>query len=101
MEAVVVVLGVTMGTTEDITTGDWESVEHTVDVGRTEPLASGSGKGKVGFSALPTTFPSPGKLGAETAETAADFLAAWYRAALSLSLSRRAGPRRFKPPPWR
>ena len=100
-----VVLGVTMGTTEDITTGDWESVEHTVVIGRTggktEPLASGSGKGKVGFSALPTTFPSPGKLGAETAETAADFLAAWYRAALSLSLSRRAGPRRFKPPPWR
>ena len=66
--------------TEDITTVDRDSVEHTVvagiNGGKTEPLASG--RGKVGFSALPTIFTSQGKLGAGTAEAAADILAAWY-----------------------
>ena len=97
--AVVVVFRGAMEATEDVTTIEADgSVEHTVVVGRnggkTDPLASG--RGKVGFSALPTIFPFPGNLGAvAAADTAAAALAAWCLAALCLSLSRRAGPRRL------
>ena len=50
--------------------------------GKTAPLLRG--RGRVGLAALPTGIPTPGNLGGLAAGAAT--LAAWCRAALSLSL---------------
>ena len=94
-------------------------VEHIADVGGGKKIPFGIGRGSTGFSALPTTWPSPGNFlaagkilagaatvvgaAAGTAVTLAGLaakaaaLAAWWAAALSLFLAWRPGPRRLAP----